>query len=485
MVEIDSDTYQVTSMKVENKTVPSRFLITPGRSQNLELLQHLLTNSHQAIVLCGPEGVGKTGLMDVLQKRLKELLRWCVVKGDASLTFEEVHERVGPLLRHQRPDSAIKNAVPGFSPDSHKDVVLAIDNAGEMAPGLINRFIQFAENHPELHLLFLLTHDQWHIKHYTDPAIEDCYLVEARPLLQKECREFIQHIVSFTNALREGKGLTDDKIDAVYRESHGIPARVIAHFPELNKAKTGTDSLTILIIAVLGLVFLALYMQWFTASRPITESIIATDQPKERADPLDYGQPMISLPVGKLLANGQSSELTGVREEKFADINKNIERVVGDSQPEVITPSASISSADQAKTLDQQPAHPETAHETAVSTPPSQEQAAQLSAIANDESWLAEQPEDSYSLQLMILSEESAVRAVIARHSELQPDLRIVRRIVKGRKKFMLLYGLFPDAESAKKAKKLLPIEFKSSLIRKLGAIRKDNSLVPRPLNRQ
>ncbi|MGJ0483691.1 MAG: SPOR domain-containing protein [Methylomicrobium sp.] len=481
MVEIDSNTYQVKSMKIENKTVPPRFLITPGRSQNLELLQHLLTNTHQSIVLCGPEGVGKTGLIDVLQKRLKEMLRWCVVKGDVSLTFEEVHERVGPLLRHHRAESVIKNTGSGDSPDSHKDVVLAIDNAGEMLPGLITRFIQFAENHPELHLLFVLTHDQWHIKHYTDPAIEDCYLVEARPLLQKECREFIQHIVSFTSTSRAENGLTDDKIDAIYRQSHGIPARIIAHFPELNKAKTGTDSLTVLIIAVLGLVFLALYMQWFTASRPITENIIASEQHKERTDSFDYGQPILSLPVGNLLTNGQNSEITSVGEEKFAGINKNIEQDVGDLQSEVSAPAVSKFSDNLTKTLDQQPAHPEIAQETAVSTPPPQEQAAQSAVVANDDSWLAEQSEDSYSLQLMILSDESAVRAVIARHSELQPDLRVVRRIVKGREKFVLLYGLFADVESAKNAKKLLSVEFKSPLIRKFSAIRKDDSLVPRP----
>lgn len=305
MVEIDSETYQVRSMRGEERAVlPSRFLITPGRSQNLELLRHLIANTRQAIVLCGPEGVGKTGLLDVLRQRLKDDLRWCTVTGHGGLTFEEVHERVGPLLRHQRPEAVIKNDSPDFS----SAVVLAVDDAGDLSPGLVSRLLRHAETHPELRLLFVLTHDQWHIKHYTDPEIENCYLVEAKPLLRKECCDFIQHIASLTNSLRFGKGLTDDAIDAVYRDSHGIPARIVAHFPDLNKPKEGMDPLTVLVVAVACLVLLALSVQWFTASRPVSEKEGATAQTGGRAAHFDFEQPIVSLPVGNLLKYAASSD---------------------------------------------------------------------------------------------------------------------------------------------------------------------------------
>jgi DamX protein len=474
MVEIDSDTYQVKSMIRENQEVPPRFLITQGRSQNLELLQHLLTHTHQAIVLCGPEGVGKTGLLEVLQMRLKDELRWCVVKGHRAVTFEEVHERVGPLLRHHKHESAVRNTGHAHSPEFHKGVVLVIDDAGEIAPGLITRFIQFAEEHPELRLLFVLTHDQWHIKNHSDPAIEDCHLVEAKPLLQKECRDFILHIASFMHSRRLGKKLADDTIDTVYRDSHGIPARIIAHFPEFNKPREGMDPLTVLIIAVVCLVSLALYTQWFTASRPIHEKNVAAAPSRGRSAPLDFEQPVISLPDSNLLKYAQNSALPVDQKDRLAGIAEKADQLADGPYREAAVPFAPGTSDKLVKSPEQEALSAEIAPDAADSALPSPDQAVQAPSAEDVESWLAAQPENSYALQLMILSKESTAQAVIARHSDLQPDLRVVRGTVKGKEKFVLLYGHFANAESAKKVKKSLPAEFKSPVIRKFGAIKKD-----------
>jgi DamX protein len=480
MVEIDNDTYHVKSVRPENKAVPPRFLMTQGRSQNLELLQHLLTNTHQAIVLCGPEGVGKTGLLDVLHKRLKDQLRWCIIKGHSSATFEEVHEHVGPLLRQHRLEAAAKNAGDAHLPEFHKDVVLAIDDAGLMAPGLITRFIQLAETHPELRLLFVLTHDQWHIKNYSDPAIEDCHLVEARPLLQKECRDFILHLASFSSSRRYGNGLADDIIDSVYRGSHGIPAGIIAHFPEFNKPGEGIDPLAVLFVAVVCLVSLALYMQWYTASRPVHDKTLAAVQPERHASQFNFEQPIVSLPVGNLLKYAPRSDLPGSEEERAADIDKKGGQAAVGLPSEMAGPLPPASSDTLMDPAHKQQALPEITP-AAVPVEPLPEQDIQTAAADDAGAWLAAQPEGNYALQLMILSKESTARAVAARHTEMQPDLRVVRSMLKGKEKFVLLYGTYADAASAKKAKKSLPAEFKSSVIRKFGAIRKDFLSAPKP----
>jgi DamX protein len=462
MVEIDSETYQVKSMRRDDRAVPPRFLITPGRSQNLELLRHLIANTRQAVVLCGPEGVGKTGLLEVLQQRLKDELRWCSVKGHGGLTFDEVQERIGPLLRHQRTEAVSKKDSPVFS----GAVVLAVDDAGDISPGLIGRLIQYAETHSELRLLFVLTHDQWHIKHYTDPAIENCYLVEAKPFLQKECRDFIQHIASLTNSLRFGKGGADDITEAVYRDSHGIPARILTHFPELNKPKESKDPLTVLVIAVVCLVLLALSTQWLTASRPISEKKDAVVQIGGRAEHFDFEQPVVSLPVGNLLKYAASSDSAEPRKTDPPANDQKAGQIAGDSGPEPTAASAAPFAADSpSETAKRQNPIPE---------PTSTEEPAVRAPVEDGDSWLAAQPENDYSVQLMVLSKASSMRAVVARHAGLQPDLRIVRSLSKGKEKFVLMYGRFADAESAKKAKNTLPAEFKSSVIRKFGAIRSD-----------
>ncbi|EIC30379.1 MULTISPECIES: SPOR domain-containing protein [Methylomicrobium] len=460
MVEIDSETYQVKSMRGDDRAAPPRFLITQGRSQNLELLRHLIANTRQAVVLCGPEGVGKTGLLEVLQQRLQDELRWCSVKGHGGLTFEEIQERTGPLLRHQRAESAIKKDSPAFS----SAAVLAVDDAGDISPGLVGRLIQYAETHPELRLLFVLTHDQWHIKHYTDPAIENCYLVEAKPFLQKECRDFIQHIASLTNSLRIGKEGADDITEAVYRDSHGIPARMLTHFPELNKPKESMDPLTVLVIAVVCLVSLALSTQWFTASRPIGEKKGATAQTGGRAAHFDFERPVVSLPVGNLLKYAASSDSAEPRKIDPPANDRKAGQIAGDSGPE---PTAAFEADGPSGTAKRQDVLSENAQdaipEPAVRVP-----------VGDGGVWLAAQPENDYSLQLTVLSKASSMRATVARHAGLQPDLRIVRFLSKGKEKFVLLYGRFADAESAKNAKSALPAEFRAAIARKFGAIRKD-----------
>ncbi|MEC4749696.1 SPOR domain-containing protein [Methylomicrobium sp. Wu6] len=481
MVEIDGDTYQVKTVRSEGKAASLRFLMTPERSQNLELLQHLLANTEQAIVLCGPEGVGKTAFLEVLQKRLKDEWSWCMMKGHGGMTFEEVHDRVGPLVARLKPEVPVRNTGYDRTPDSRKDVVLVIDDAGELAPGLLTRLIQLAEKHSNLRALFVLTHDQWHVKNCSDPVIENCFIVEAKPLLQKECRDFVQHIASHSVSPRFGKGLTDDVLDVVYRESHGIPAKMIAHFPELNKPKESVDSLTFLIVAVVCLVSLAFYIQWFTASRPADQNNAATVQSGASKAYSDLRQPILSLPVGGLLQGSQDPDLPGEQLDGPAPFGKTGQAVGGEQAKLVaVAPAAPAFSNNSAKTPEQQQVLPETATDAAVSPVPSPESAAQVGS-GDDSEWLAARPENSYALQLMIISNASAVQAVIARHAELQPDLRFVRRIWKGKEKFVLLYGDFADAESAKNAKKSLPAEFKSSMIRKFGTIRKEFPFMPKP----
>jgi DamX protein len=477
MVEIDSETYQVRSMRGDDRAVPPRFLITPGRSQNLELLRHLIANTRQAIVLCGPEGVGKTGLLDVLRQRLKDELRWCSVKGHGGLSFEEIRECAGPLLKHQqRPDSVSKNDALDFS----GAVVLAVDDAGSVSPGLVSRLIRYAETHPELRLLFVMTHDQWHIKHYTDPAIENCYLVEAKPLLQRECRDFIQHIASLTNSLRFGKGREDDVIEAVYRDSHGIPAKILTHFPELNKPKEGLEPLTILVIAVVCLVSLALSVQWFTASRPISEKNPAAAQTGRRTAHFAFEQPIVSLPVGNLLKYAASSDSAEPRKIDPPANDQKAGQIAGDSGPAAAS-TVPFAAESPSKTAKRQDALFENVQDRRPEPTLPEAPAVQPVVAAEGESWLAAQSENDYSLQLMVLSKTSSLRAVVARHPGLQPDLRMVRVLSKGKEKFVLLYGRFADAGSAKNAKGTLPAEFKSAIVRRFGAIRKDFLLAQAP----
>jgi DamX protein len=64
-------------------------LITRERTEKLELLDHLVTNLAHAIVVCGPEGIGKTRLLKHFQETRMETWMFCWVQGDSALTLKK------------------------------------------------------------------------------------------------------------------------------------------------------------------------------------------------------------------------------------------------------------------------------------------------------------------------------------------------------------------------------------------------------------
>ena len=74
-------------------------------------------------------------------------------------------------------------------------------------------------------------------------------------------------------------------IEALYHETHGIPGRIIAELPGLERPKLSDHSLRILVAAVAGLVALALGIQWFSASGyPIKSTSAPAMEVQNKAD---------------------------------------------------------------------------------------------------------------------------------------------------------------------------------------------------------
>ena len=63
----------------------SQLLITQEITKHLELVTHLLNNSRQALIITGPNGVGKSTFITILQERTTDSLRYCVIQGDKSI----------------------------------------------------------------------------------------------------------------------------------------------------------------------------------------------------------------------------------------------------------------------------------------------------------------------------------------------------------------------------------------------------------------
>ena len=268
MVENDISVYQAKRSLINQKSRAFNVLITQERIQKLELLIHLISNSRKAVVICGSEGIGKSTMLKVLQERKVDSWLYCHVQGNEHLSLKKIQDQTARAINQDKKHQQVQSLSGAFRllQSQHKKIVLMIDDAGHLAPGLINSIIDYAAEQPVLRVIFVLRHNELDLKNSSDSAIDDCHLIEISPLSKKQCGEFLQYLATKTRSQTAFNQISDDMIEAVYLQTQGIPSRIIAELPALKNKARRDNSLRILVAAVVGLVVLALGTQWFSAS---------------------------------------------------------------------------------------------------------------------------------------------------------------------------------------------------------------------------
>ena len=442
MGENDTFTYHVKKPLIDQKNRVFHSLITLERTRELELLIHLIANSRQALIVCGPEGIGKSTLLKVLQDRKIESWLYSLVQGNADLSFEKIQEQTALAIKQYNPDKQVQALSGAFSlvESQHKKIVLMIEEAGHLAPGLINTIIEYTVENPVLRVIFVLTHDDLFVKNRSDSAIDDCHLIEIPPLSKKQCGEFLQYLATKPRSQIAFNELSDGMIEAVYRETQGIPGRIIAALPGLEDTKQGDNSLWILVAAVAGLVVLALGIQWFSASQYNIKPMPTPATDVQKSAGIESSLPQPALPPS----------------------TQQIEPAV----QAVATISAQHAGEDGIGRLS------ESGTNTVVKS--KSETDDQVIVVQNDgEQWLKKQPIDNYTLQLMVLSKEQSIKDIMKKYPLPGQSLRYIKSVVNSRTRFVLLYGSFTSSSLANQAKKSLPPEFRNSVARKMNAIKK------------
>jgi DamX protein len=481
----DTFAYHVKSTVIEHKCRAAASLITRERTQKLELLIHLLSNSTQPLVVCGPEGVGKTTFLNILQQRQIESWLYCFVQGNADLSFEEVQEGAARALKESKRNKPVQELPGGFArPENRhkKKVVLIIDDAGYLAPGLINAIIEYAAANTFLNVIFVLTNDDLYVKYKSDSAVDDCSFIEISPFSERQCGEFLQHLAIQSNRPVSLNVANDEMLENIYRETEGVPARIIARLtaavaPEQATEQKSENSLPILVGAVAGLVVIALGIQWYSASDYNKKAILTSTAPVE-----------------------QSVQFCPALSEQF--VTEVIDRLAEAGAGKIINPEAKASQAalDEALCNKQKPdnAQQDIFEFLAVPDKPDSDSGINNASLSvpekteiivrqqiepvikeaeiaenqdNGEQWLEAQEAGNYTLQLMVLSKEQSAKNVLEKHPLLKDNLRYFKTIVNGKEKFVLLYGAFTSFALANKAKQSLPSEFRNSVPRKISAL--------------
>jgi DamX protein len=250
---------EVFPYRMSNRSSAAYSLITQQRTEKLELLSHLLSNSTRAIVVCGSKGVGKTTLLTVFQQRRHPLWQTCIVHGKEDLSLKQIQKLIEASLPAQPLESFFEQLA-----TQHKKIVLIIDDAGSLAPQLISTIIDYATLYPVLKIVFVLTHDDLAIKTHSDSAIDDCHIIEIPPLSESQCGDFLYYLAMKSMFELPIQGITESMVASVYQQTHGIPEKIIAQLPSLNQPqphkKTATHWTIAMVVALCATGYLLLVL---------------------------------------------------------------------------------------------------------------------------------------------------------------------------------------------------------------------------------
>ncbi len=266
MSDNDDLTYSYQKRAVASSA--ERSLISLERSQKLDLLLHLLANLQQSLIVCGPEGIGKTTLLAAVQQSRKDLWEVVLLTGSANSSFESI---VADVLRHLNIARATDFDISALrAACARQKVVLLIDDAGNLVPGLMTMLMELAYSLPGLRIAFALNHDQYHIKSGTDKLVEECHFIELPPLTKKQCGDFLQNLSAQPGAVVSYNAITDSLIEDLYRDTHGIPGKILAELPKLAHYQTRKASRIGLWLAIAAVLAASGYAVTFLLPPEIT-----------------------------------------------------------------------------------------------------------------------------------------------------------------------------------------------------------------------
>jgi len=448
MLENDSFTISVKKKPV-NQNTAALTLISQERTQKLELLIHLLTNLPQPLVVCGPEGIGKTTLLKILQERENQSWLYCHLQGNAGLSFEVIQEQLAQI------------GLNGLQASTNRKCVLIIDDAGTLVPGLITTIVQYASAHPVLRVVFVLTHDELHVQSKSDRVLDDCHVIEIPPLSEKQCGEFLLALSSQPWTPVSFDAVDEHLIATVYRETHGIPGKIIEQIPVLSNVQQSNQGKWWMVAAVAALVSTVLAVQYLNPINTENKSLPA---------PV-VEQPVVSIPPQPELPSLTTKTEVPLLDELIepseplvtVDIeSQNSQQIVENKTEPLLTPPVADTTKNSIESAKPIPKETVPIVKKSPEVPEQQDKKPEVEKVLP--------VTGDYTLQLMVLSKQSSIDDIQNKYPALRAGFRVTKSIVGGQEKFVLFYGSFDSAATANKARQTLPPEFRNALARKSGA---------------
>ncbi|OAI02378.1 hypothetical protein A1353_16435 [Methylomonas methanica] len=510
MLDNDDLTYSYQKRSVVNNT--ERALITLERSQKLDLLLHLLANLQQSLIVCGPEGIGKTTLLETVRQNRKDMWEVVLLPASADSSFESL---INDLLRGLNIAKASAFDLSALRDKCAKQkVVLLIDDAGNLVPGLITMLIEFADSLPGLRLVLAMNHDQFHIKSGTDKRVEECHFIELPPLSKKQCGEYLQNLSAQPGAVVSFNAISDSLIEDLYRASNGIPGKILAQLPKLANYQSQKRSKVGLWLAIAGvltgagyavqsLLPLDMIIEQPAGNAPIASQSENTNklvieslpvpatpalvEPSVPANEIPIAPiPVAALPEPKATEPEPAPTIDAVAVAPVQEKPKPANPVPNntDKQP-ASQPVASetISAPSTASPLEPKPEPQQEKPATPAIEPPPVQAAtkpvehkpAKPAFEGSDQDWIMAQPAGNFTLQVMVLSSKDAALRFQRKYADYRDGLKFYPIKQGEQEKYVVIYGSFQTAAEAIQLKAVMPGEFKQAMEKRFRAVQKES----------
>ncbi|MGY6275986.1 AAA family ATPase [Methylomonas sp. MgM2] len=472
----------------------------------MDLLIHLLTNLRQSLIVCGPEGIGKTTLLKTLRASREEVWPVCLLQGSSALSFETVLTLLSQFLN-------LNSAVTGFDLQSlralceRQKVVLMIDDAGNLVPGLIGELIDFADSLPGLRLVFAMNYDEFQHKTDSDRAVDSCHFIELPPLNQRQCMEYLQNLSARHGAMLSFDAITDTLVEQLYRKTQGIPGKILAELPKAGQSqsrhnrKLGFWLGAGLIVGAFG--YIAKDLLPPQGEETATEAVSQTPGPVS-GHARNYADTTVPAPAiyqetepGIAIETQKEDRLAiapEIPETSGADDTTDQNIAVDILTETPIEPDAKTATTATPKVeLEATASRPEigsASEQTEPSEPEALEPAkpivqakpadstaeqARMETDRGDTEWIMAQPANNYTVQLMVLSYKKSVDRFMRQHAEYRDNLKYYTIGKRGQEKYVLIFGSFQSATDALKSKSTMPDEFNQGIVKRFKYIQKES----------
>ncbi|WP_145986686.1 SPOR domain-containing protein [Methylocaldum marinum] len=216
--------------------------------QKFDLLSHLAINLARPVVLCGPNSIGKTTFLRLLETRLAPLAAVCYIAAAPGMSYERILDGMRHVLNRNDPKTLPSSVdltdLLETCAREHRNLVLLLDDAGALLPGFLDALWQLAGRHSALRLVLSMTSEEALQKPYTDrSAFGEAFLLEIPVLSEDECGLFAHQLRRASLGPITHLGENKAFFKKLYAGSRGIPGKVSEILESSSREPAKTESL--------------------------------------------------------------------------------------------------------------------------------------------------------------------------------------------------------------------------------------------------